>query len=216
MESRWMIGVMCMLLGGVAAAETVYRWQDAKGQVNYGTQPPPGVRAEPIGGRGSVSVMPAPPPAAATPPAEDATAARVERLERELEEERQARRDDAARRDDEDAQRVRTRAECERQYREPCDEEGRPLSTRYIVRPARPYPAPGVQHWPRDERPDRPRPDGGRDEQAHKPEAKSGRPAATGDAWIGRQPQPQPQAQRAPAASGRGGAIADDERRAPR
>lgn len=147
------VGIAALLvLGSALAQETVYRWRDAGGQLNYGTQPPPGVKAEALGGRGSVTVLP-PSPASAEPAAPaDPTAARLERLERELEAERQARRDDAERqaaeRREQEAQAEQTRAECERRYREPCDEYGQPLAPRYIVTPARPYP-PNVMYPPR-------------------------------------------------------------------
>lgn len=141
--------LICGLLGlGWALAvqaDTVYRWKDASGQVNYGTQPPPGVQAEPIGGRGSVSVMPALPPSAV--PQADPNAGRIERLERELEEERRMRREASAREEEDAERRAEARERCEREYREPCDEDGRPLSTRYIAVPVAPpyqpyYPPP--------------------------------------------------------------------------
>ncbi|QDF98533.1 hypothetical protein CJ010_19315 [Azoarcus sp. DD4] len=142
MRRIWIYGVLGLAWAVAAQAQTVYRWKDAGGQLNYGSQPPPGVNAEPIGGRGSVTVMPAP-AAAATPAPADATAARLERLERELEEERRLRRDEEARREEEADRKAEARADCEREYREACDEEGRPLGSRYIAVPVpvpvRPY-----------------------------------------------------------------------------
>lgn len=58
-------------------AAPMYKWKDAKGQVVYGNQPPPGQPAERLSGeRGSVSVVEAtklPPPAPSQPAAGDPT-----------------------------------------------------------------------------------------------------------------------------------------------
>ncbi|ANQ86286.1 hypothetical protein dqs_3259 [Azoarcus olearius] len=149
-----MLGLlMALVAAGDAAAQTVYRWRDANGQLSYGTEPPPGVKAEPIGGRGSVSVMPPPPVERNGPPAAGADAERLERLERELEEERRQRREDALRAEREESRRVALRERCEREYREPCDDEGRPLgASRYVPVPVpvpvRPYPSAYPPHPP--------------------------------------------------------------------
>lgn len=179
MKRIWLWAVIGMALANVAVADTVYRWKDASGQLNYGTQPPPGVKAEPLGDRGSVTVMPAPAVPAA-PAASSGTAARVERLERELEEERRLRREDAAREQDEEARRAQARAECERQYREPCDEEGRPLGSspsNYIVVP-RTYRAPYDNYPPHshDGRPGKGGHDGRGDDHGGRPSSGGGKP----------------------------------------
>lgn len=157
MRRIWIYSVLGLVWAVAVQAQTVYRWKDAGGQLNYGSQPPPGVKAEPIGGRGSVTVMPAPAAAAAPAPA-DATAARLERLERELEEERRHRRDEEARQQEEAERKAEARADCERQYREACDEEGRPLGSRYIAVPVpvpvRPYRPQQAYPHTRDDRHD--------------------------------------------------------------
>lgn len=43
----------------LTAPPVLYRWKDAKGQLVYGTQPPPGVKAETVADKGSVSTVPA-------------------------------------------------------------------------------------------------------------------------------------------------------------
>lgn len=147
MAGRAVIGILGVLLGTTAMAwdGVVYRWFGADGRVNYGSQPPAGVRAEVLGARGTVSVLPAPVvPAADTA----ATEARLQRLEAELEEERRLRREAEAAAAADLARRERLRVECEERLREPCDEAGRPLGPRYLVVPARPAPRPGVRPFP--------------------------------------------------------------------
>lgn len=115
-----------------AHGEEIYRWTDRDGRVNYGSVPPAGAKVERIDS-GAVSVMPAPPPRPQTESSE--TARRLDRLESELEEERRLRRD-AEERADERAERGRLlRDECEERLREPCDEEGRPLASPYVIVP---------------------------------------------------------------------------------
>ncbi|MBS0546037.1 MAG: DUF4124 domain-containing protein [Proteobacteria bacterium] len=135
--------------------DAVYRWVDVNGRVNYGSQPPPGVKAELLE-RGGVTVVPAAPARAAG--ANDTTR-RIERLESALEQEKRLRREAEERAEGErDAQeqalraREKARAECEARFREPCDEEGNPRSTGYIVVPPRsfhPLRPPRDGHWPR-------------------------------------------------------------------
>lgn len=151
------MGILGLLLGAMAMAQdaVVYRWLGPDGRVNYGSQPPPGVPAQALGARGTLSVLPAPivPPAGMVE-----TERRLQRLEAELEEERRLRREAAAEAAADLARRERLRAECEERLREPCDEAGRPLGPRYIVVPARPARHPGVRpllpgrpvHPPRD------------------------------------------------------------------
>jgi hypothetical protein len=121
----------------LALADAVYRWKDAQGRVNYGNLPPPGVKAELLD-RGTMSVAPAP-VMVPRPPAESVESARrLDRLEAELEEERRLRLEAEQRADEGAERRERARAECEAQFREPCDDEGRPVGPRYIVVPGRP------------------------------------------------------------------------------
>lgn len=40
-------------------APQLFRWKDARGQITYGTQPPPGVKAEPVADKGTMSMVPA-------------------------------------------------------------------------------------------------------------------------------------------------------------
>lgn len=131
-RSRW-IGVAVMLtLASPAHGDEIYRWTDRDGRVNYGGVPPVGAKAERIES-GAVSVMPALPslPRAG---ASD-TARRLDRLESELEEERRLRRDAEERADEQVERGRRLRAECEERMREPCDDEGRPLSAPYVIVP---------------------------------------------------------------------------------
>lgn len=165
-------GLRAILAGGVAIslmvpalADPVYRWTDRDGRVNYGNMPPPGVKAELLD-RGTVSVTPAPavpsrPPAASPESALPETARRLDRLEAELEDERRLRRDAEERATEEASRLQRTRAECEERFREPCDDEGRPMGPRYIVVPPRPAWLPhGARppHRPGDGRPPHARP----------------------------------------------------------
>ncbi|MBS0510778.1 MAG: DUF4124 domain-containing protein [Proteobacteria bacterium] len=137
------------------AGDAIYRWVDRDGRVNYGSQPPPGVKAEMLE-RGGVTVVPAAP----ARPAEAAdTTRRIERLESALEQEKRLRREAEERvADERDAQeqalraREKARAECEARFREPCDDEGNPRSTGYIVVPPRTFHPPRPPrdgHWPR-------------------------------------------------------------------
>lgn len=137
------------------AGDAIYRWVDRDGRVNYGGQPPPGVKAEMLE-RGGVTVVPAVP----ARPAEAAdTTRRIERLESALEQEKRLRREAEERVEDErEAQeqalraREKARAECEVRFREPCDDEGNPRSTGYIVVPPRtfhPHRPPRDGHSPR-------------------------------------------------------------------
>ncbi|ATE59230.1 hypothetical protein CCZ27_03990 [Thauera sinica] len=139
------------------AADAIYRWVDRNGRVNYGNLPPPGTKAELIDG-GGLTVVPAP---AAPPPDAAGTTRRIERLETELENERRLRREaeeraEEARETEDEARRARekARADCEERLREPCDEEGRPLGSRYIVVPPRPYLPPVPPRGGRPHRPD--------------------------------------------------------------
>lgn len=169
LKTAW-IASLCaaLLISGAAAQDApVYRWKDRDGRISYGTEPPPGVQAEPLSGRGSVTVVPAPP----APSREEAEARQTEdrigRLEQELQEERRLRQESESRA----AERARTRAECEEKYREECNDSGEPVGRRYIVTPQhrpgweqQPYPrppAPGARippHEPRQPPPRRPRP----------------------------------------------------------
>lgn len=146
--------------GEVLSADAIYRWIDRNGRVNYGNTPPSDAKAERIDG-GSLMVVPAPPARPAEP---SDTTRRVERLEAELEQEKRLRREAEERADEQRASeeasrraREKARADCEDRFREPCDEEGRPIGPRYIVVPSRPWPPPLP---PRDGHP--PRPDGDR------------------------------------------------------
>lgn len=195
MKRIWLWMAAGMAVANVAAADTVYRWKDAGGQLNYGTQPPPGVKAEPLGDRGNVTVVPAP---AVAPAASGGTAARVERLERELEEERRLRREQADRTQEEEARRAQARADCEREYREPCDEEGRPLGSTNVIVVPRTYRGPYGNPPPygHDGRPDK-GPHGGKgDGHGNRPPPGSGKP----------QPSPPPKA------SVRAGTVQAEER----
>lgn len=167
--AAWLPGLLGVVLAcaalPVGAEDAVYRWLDRNGQVNYGSEPPPGVRAERLGSRGNLSVLPAL-QLPTEPEPSGADDDRLERLEQELAVERRLRREEEARRAEDATRRETLRAECEARLREACDDEGRPVGRRYIVVPAHPgWPqpprppvvrppqppkpgAPGVQPWP--------------------------------------------------------------------
>lgn len=119
MAGRWLAGVLLMVVAASVQAE-MYRWVDAKGVVNYGEQPPEGVKAVPIGGRGSVSVVPAykgqPEPPAPPPPSP--TEQRIDRLEQQLSAERAARRQMQA---DEEARRAEAIRRCQENHGVNCE-----------------------------------------------------------------------------------------------
>lgn len=122
--------------GVVTAAEPVYRWTDSRGQVNYGNQPPPGVRAEALGDKGALSVLPAPPvvprPAvhAELPPASPVSAPAPEPA----------------------AADEHKRIECEERLRVPCDDSGHALRPALVVVPQRPRHPPALSPPPRSPR----------------------------------------------------------------
>jgi len=163
MDLRWLIACLATLLAGTAAAQEtqVYRWTERDGRVSYGSTPPPGVNAQPIGGR--VSVVPAPP----KPTPEELEARRTDQRLRELEEQLEDERRQRQASEERQAARAEAKAECEARYREDCDDDGRPLGRRVIVVPQRPpwaqpplppTPRPPVRPPPssRPDRPDRP------------------------------------------------------------
>ncbi len=145
---RWVVNLLCTALTCSAFAQDtqIYRWTERDGRVSYGTQPPQGVRAEPLGERGSVSVVPAPPLPAPEDIETRRAKERAELLEQELKEERRLRQESEAR----EVERTKARAECEERYREECNDDGEPVGRRYIVvpqrRPAWEHPPP--QTWP--------------------------------------------------------------------
>ncbi|AWI81723.1 hypothetical protein CEW87_21635 [Parazoarcus communis] len=140
MNRNWLALGTGILMAFSACADDaeVFRWKDREGRINYGNMPPPGVDAEPVGGRGRLTVVPAPvlPPAPPPPPPES----RLDRLERELEAERQLRLDAEAAEQAREIERAQLKAECEARYREPCSDDGEPAGKRYIVVPPRPFP----------------------------------------------------------------------------
>ncbi len=165
---RWAAGLLCAALTCSASAQDtqIYRWTERDGRVTYGTQPPQGVRAEPLGERGNLTVVPAPP----LPSPEEIETRRAEertkRLEQELQEERRLRQESETR----EAERARARAECEEKYREECNDYGEPVGQRYIIVPQR-RPGwgerPPPQTWPEPRPPAR---------EPHKPSQPSTRP----------------------------------------
>ena len=167
MGIHWLLCLAGVLSTFEAYADdsAVYRWKDAAGRTSYGNMPPPGVRAERVEASGRINVVPAPETAqpAVMPAAPADTAARLERLERELEAERALRLQAEAEAEDRERDRVRLKAECESKYREPCDDDGQPAGKRYIVVPARPHYRPPLmqvlpRHTERPSRDDRVRP----------------------------------------------------------
>jgi len=123
--SFWMFGVYLLVASGWASSQEapIYRWKDASGLTNYGTQPPPGVEAVPIGDRGTVSVVP--PPPWLTPEALEERAKRerdeqISRLRSQVEREQRQR--------ESLQERLDTRQDCEREYGVACDDTGRPLA----------------------------------------------------------------------------------------
>jgi hypothetical protein len=86
--------LVALLVAAVPAAQAeIYRWVDGKGVVNYGSKPPEGARnvRQLDENAVTVSTIPAPPRAARERQRELALEARVERLERELQELERAR-----------------------------------------------------------------------------------------------------------------------------
>lgn len=121
------------MCGVVTAAEPVYRWTDSRGQVNYGNQPPPGVKAEALGEQGALSVLPA-------PPVVPRPAVRVEPPPVSAPSPAPAAADE------------HKRIECEERLREPCDDSGRALRPALVVVPQRPRHPPAVSPPPRPPR----------------------------------------------------------------
>ena len=140
-----LFGCLSVIVAVIVSAQdggAIYRWKDANGTINYGVDPPPGVKAVPIGGRGTVSSVP--PPAALTPDALEARREReherqVTRLKSQIEKEQRIRQSLEAR--------MEVRRACEEEHQTPCDEAGNPLEPTYrnIVR--RPYWEYGSSTW---------------------------------------------------------------------
>jgi len=86
---------------GSAAAATMYKWVDEKGQVIYSDQPPPGVKAE---------VVKPPPPPANPNAAKELANAEAEMKQREKQRIEKAEKAEKARQDAEKKQEVCTRA----------------------------------------------------------------------------------------------------------
>ena len=142
---RLLMAMLALSGSGIAAsADSVYRWTDGRGQVNYGNLPPSGVKAELLGDRGALSVMPAPPlaqrgtagsalpqegpPHDAPPHEAPAASASVPASDEAL------------------------RIECEERLREPCDDSGHALRPALVVVPQRPRHPPAVSPPPRPPR----------------------------------------------------------------
>jgi len=49
--TRLLVAGLLILATGAAAGQAIYRWTDDKGRVQYGSQPPPNVKARPVADR---------------------------------------------------------------------------------------------------------------------------------------------------------------------
>ncbi len=118
--------VLLPCCGAVVASDTVHRWTDERGIVNYGDAPPKGARATavPINDPLTVSGSPAGPRPAAPADARPASAldrdAVREEIDAALRREQSARIADAERR--QEAVRLEARRRCEAQRRVDCDD----------------------------------------------------------------------------------------------
>lgn len=138
---RSVIGALLLALPTLAmAGDTVHRWVDEHGTVNYGDRPPEGRRTTPVPTSDplGVSNSPAakPPPAARTEPAAtvapDREAVRQE-VESALRREQAANALEAERR--QEAARIEARRRCEEQRRVDCDQGAVIDDTLYFAPP---------------------------------------------------------------------------------
>lgn len=112
----------CFVASGLARAE-IFKWVDERGVVNYGSAPPSKFQAKALDPQASaVSVLPAPPRAAAAEDEDAELRERLDRLESELEQQQRARVADA---EAQARQEEARRAACERDRVVDCDAEWR-------------------------------------------------------------------------------------------
>ncbi|MDY0057330.1 MAG: DUF4124 domain-containing protein [Methyloversatilis sp.] len=138
MKAAALYAALCMLPVTSFAGDTVHRWVDERGVVNYGDAPPEGRKSTPIRTVDPLTVTGSPPPArAATPPAPSSAAADREAVQREVESALQRERasvaqENAAR---QEAAMAEARKRCLEQRRVDCDDPAVLDDTLYGVPP---------------------------------------------------------------------------------
>jgi hypothetical protein len=142
MRRRSLYIAVLFCLSTVATADTVHRWQDANGVVNYGDTPPAGVRSTPIQTADplKISKQPALDSGAPTTPAApqnlDRSAIRTE-IEQALQQQSANAAAEARRQDD--AARLAAKRRCESERRVDCDDppwtDTSPWADTYFDRP---------------------------------------------------------------------------------
>lgn len=125
MKAVALYAAMCMLPVTSFAGDTVHRWIDERGVVNYGDAPPEGRKSTPVRTIDPLTVTGSPPPArAATPPAPVGGATDRDAVQREVESALQRERASAARESAarQEAAMAEARRRCLEQRRVDCDD----------------------------------------------------------------------------------------------
>lgn len=125
MKAVALYAAMCMLPVTSFAGDTVHRWVDERGVVNYGDAPPEGRKSTPVRTIDPLTVTGSPPPArAATPPAPAGGVADRDAVQREVESALQRERASAARESAarQEAAMAEARRRCLEQRRVDCDD----------------------------------------------------------------------------------------------
>ncbi|MGC4405778.1 DUF4124 domain-containing protein [Methyloversatilis sp. MC4-4] len=125
MKAVALYAAMCMLPVTSFAGDTVHRWVDERGVVNYGDAPPEGRKSTPVRTIDPLTVTGSPPPArAATPPAPTGGVADRDAVQREVESALQRERASAARESAarQEAAMAEARRRCLEQRRVDCDD----------------------------------------------------------------------------------------------
>lgn len=138
MKAAALYAALCMLPVTLFAGDTVHRWVDERGVVNYGDAPPEGRKSTPIRTVDPLTVTGSPPPArAATPPSPAGGMADRDAVQREVEsalhrERTSVAQESAAR---QEAAMAEARKRCLEQRRVDCDDPAVLDDTQYGVPP---------------------------------------------------------------------------------
>lgn len=138
MSLRWvLIFATCAGYSAIAQDVPIYRWVTSDGVTHYSTSPPENYSAEQLDqSRTRLNVVPAPPlhQTTETERIEDPEE-RINRLQQEVDAMRRQRREDEARALAAEQARVTARINCEERFRQPCNDQGEPISTRTVIMP---------------------------------------------------------------------------------
>ncbi|MFW2454364.1 DUF4124 domain-containing protein [Methyloversatilis discipulorum] len=138
MKAAALYAALCMLPVTLFAGDTVHRWVDERGVVNYGDAPPEGRKSTPIRTVDPLTVTGSPPPArAATPPTPAGGVADRDAVQREVESALQRERASVARESAarQEAAMAEARRRCLEQRRVDCDDPALIEDTLYGVPP---------------------------------------------------------------------------------